>query len=123
MRSTPRTRTDAPRICRRDWTRCSSAEPESEQRCHVDSGDVPARDCRRIISRCRALGPGPSTALRLDPGSQPLFLRTQLRREFFAEVFGFEDRTDFELGAAAERRAFEPVDRLVHRLHLPDPEP
>ena len=38
-----------------------------------------------------------------------------------AEVGGLEDRADGHLDAAVERRALEPLDRLIHRLHLPDP--
>src|SRR5258706_12747235 len=59
-----------------------------------------------------------SSGLRLDLGAKPLFLRPQLRRELFAEVFRLEHRSNFDFGPATKRRALEPFDRLVHRLHL-----
>src|SRR5438067_2894200 len=50
-----------------------------------------------------------------------LLLRAQLRRELLAEVLGLEDRPDLDFGPAVERRALEPLDRLVDRLHAPHP--
>src|SRR5687767_2144843 len=55
-------------------------------------------------------------------GPQPLLPSPQLRRELGAEVFCFENRADFDFGVAAKGRALQPVDRLVDRVHLPDPE-
>src|SRR6516225_6340389 len=51
------------------------------------------------------------------------FLRLHLRCQVVAEVLGFEDPPDLHfLVALSERRAADPLDRLLHRLHLPQPE-
>src|ERR1700752_4938762 len=54
--------------------------------------------------------------------AQSLFLRAQLRRELLAEILCLEDLAELDFGPAVERRLLEPLDRLVHRLHLPEPE-
>src|SRR6185437_3772397 len=54
-------------------------------------------------------------------GPQLVFLLAQLWSEFIAKVVGFEDLPDLHFGVV-ERRAPEPRDRLILRLHLPDPE-
>src|SRR5690606_39947876 len=61
--------------------------------------------------------------LRLQLLPQPLLLLPELGCERLAEVLGLEDRPDFELGLRARRvrAALRPLDRLVHRLHLPEP--
>ena len=38
-----------------------------------------------------------------------------------AEVLGLEHRANGHLDATVEGRALDPLDRLLHRLHLPDP--
>src|SRR5688500_537776 len=58
----------------------------------------------------------------LDLSAQPVFLRSELRRELGAEILGLEDLANLDLRIAAERRALEPLDCLLLRLHLPDPE-
>src|SRR5436305_13545303 len=55
-----------------------------------------------------------------DLGAQALFLLPQLRGEFGAEVLRLEDLADLDL-LVLERGALEPLDRLVLRLHPPDP--
>src|SRR5262245_36811617 len=54
--------------------------------------------------------------------AQTVFLRAQLRRELLAKILGLEDLPELDLGPAVERRLLEPFNRLVHRLHLPEPE-
>src|SRR5579864_7786952 len=46
----------------------------------------------------------------------------QLRSEVLAKVSRLKDRTDLHLSAAIERSPLQPIDRLVHRPHLPNPE-
>src|SRR5437667_77115 len=60
---------------------------------------------QRSIARCLAL------ALRPELGSQ---LRP--------EVVRLEHLANLDLGPPAERGALEPLDRLLLRLHLPEPE-
>src|SRR4051812_47614569 len=63
--------------------------------------------------------------LTLDFGPQPLFLCAELGREFGAEVFRLEDGANLDLRLLARHRigaALQPLERLVHRLDLPDPE-
>src|SRR5688500_2687551 len=63
-----------------------------------------------------------SVRVGLDLSAQPVFLRSELRRELGAEILGLEDLANLDLRIAAERRALEPLDCLLLRLHLPDPE-
>src|SRR4029078_7090519 len=61
----------------------------------------------------------------LQPCAQALFAGALLGREFGAEILGFEDLPDLELGILARVRAralLRPRDRLVERLALPHPE-
>src|SRR5690348_2278525 len=63
--------------------------------------------------------------LRVDLRAQALFLLAKLGRELGAEILGFEDLADLDLGRLAlERRgaALHPLDGLVERLDLDDPE-
>ena len=60
--------------------------------------------------------------LALDFRPQAFLPRPQLGRQLLAEVLALEHRTDLHLDAAVERRALEPIDRLLDRLHLPEPE-
>src|SRR5207244_3471456 len=60
--------------------------------------------------------------LPLHLGAQLRFPGAQLGRELLAEVLGVEHGANRELDTAVERRALEPLDRLLDRLHLPDPE-
>src|SRR6185312_894583 len=53
--------------------------------------------------------------------SQARFLFAHFRSERIAEIFCFENGADFHRFARIERRALQPFDRLVHRLHLPQP--
>src|ERR1700732_5587479 len=49
-------------------------------------------------------------------------LRPQFRRQVRAEVLGLEHPADLDLLAAfLERRAPDPLDRLLDGLHLPQP--
>ena len=72
----------------------------------------------------RAAGSAHPFALRVLGGlrPQPLLLLAQLGRELLAEIVGLEDLPDLDLGASVEGRALEPLQGLVHRLDLPDPE-
>src|SRR5882672_5447998 len=54
--------------------------------------------------------------------AQALLLLSEFRSEFGAEVLGFEHRPNFDLGSTVEGTALEPLDRLFHRPHLPQPE-
>src|SRR5688572_8424805 len=61
----------------------------------------------------------------LELRTEAVFLRSQLRRELFAEVLGLEQRTYFErrlLAGHRVRAAPDPFERFFHRLHLPQPE-
>ena len=49
-------------------------------------------------------------------------MRFEFRSEIGAEVRGFEDGADFELGAWAEGAALEPFDGFFDGADLPDPE-
>jgi hypothetical protein len=62
--------------------------------------------------------------LPLDLIAQAFFLRPQLRRELGAEVFRFEDLADLDLRFGSRRvgATLDPIDRLLLRLALPDPE-
>src|SRR5438094_5179133 len=57
---------------------------------------------------------------RLRP--QALFLLPEFGRERGTEVFRLEHLANFDLGAAVERGALQPLDRLFLRLDLPQPE-
>src|ERR1700733_4630752 len=51
------------------------------------------------------------------------FLRLELRRQVRAEVLGLEHAADLDfLAALPEGRAADPLDRLLQRSHLPEPE-
>src|SRR5918993_5279921 len=52
--------------------------------------------------------------------AQTVLLRTELRREFGAEIIGLENLPQFDL-AFLKWTALEPLDRLFHRAQLPDP--
>src|SRR6516164_4465957 len=60
-----------------------------------------------------------------DPLRELLLFGAQLGRELVAEVRGFEERAQFQHGflAGRVRAALRPLERFLHRLHLPDPEP
>src|SRR5215813_9058033 len=63
--------------------------------------------------------------LPLDLGPEALFLRAELRRELLPEVLVLENLPDLELRVLAGHRigaALGPLERLLHRLDLPDPE-
>src|SRR5437763_16503330 len=70
----------------------------------------------------RAPPAGSAFGARLRP--QPFLLLAQLRRDPGAEVGGLEHRPDLDFALARMRvgAALQPLDRLVHRLHLPEPE-
>src|ERR1700687_3612503 len=55
-------------------------------------------------------------------GAKPRFLLAQFGRQRLAEILRIEDLANFDFGAAVERRALHPFDRLVPRLHLNQPE-
>src|SRR3954468_1323669 len=60
-------------------------------------------------------------------GAEPLLLLAQLGRERLAEVLGLEHLTELDRRALALTRtgpghALHPLDRLLLRLHLDDPE-
>src|SRR5262245_1636076 len=90
------------------------------------SGDVTTADVARTGTRGTADAPSAlaGLALLLDLLAQPRFLRAQLGRELGAEVLGLEHGPDLQrrLRAGRVRAAFRPLDRLLQRLHLPDPE-
>src|SRR6266550_6702739 len=54
-------------------------------------------------------------------GAQALFLFAQFRRQRLAEILRIENLPDFDL-AVIERCALHPVDRLVQRFDLDQPE-
>src|SRR4051812_45432783 len=53
---------------------------------------------------------------------QPLLLLAQLGRERGAEIVRLEPPANLDLGPAVEGGTLQPLDRLVHRLDLPQPE-
>src|SRR5262249_59396163 len=56
--------------------------------------------------------------------SKTLLLGSQLRREFRSEVLHLEERPNLDLrllSGKGIRAALDPIDRLVDRLHLPQP--
>src|SRR4051794_39378160 len=55
---------------------------------------------------------------------QPILLLPELGRERLAKVGGLEHLADLnrEVGTRGVRAALDPFDRLLLRLHLPDPE-
>src|SRR6266481_826123 len=55
-------------------------------------------------------------------GTQTLFLLTQFRRQRLAEILCIEDLPDFDFSTTVEWRTLHPVDRLVQRLDLDEPE-
>src|SRR5258705_12960404 len=55
-------------------------------------------------------------------GAQPLFLLAQLGRQRLAKIFRGKYLPDFDLGAAVERRTLHPVNRLIQRFGLDQPE-
>src|ERR1051326_5829059 len=60
-----------------------------------------------------------------DLRAQALLLLPQLGRELRAEVFRLEYLADLDLGLPGHGigTTLHPLDRLLLRLHLPDPEP
>src|SRR3989442_7016250 len=56
--------------------------------------------------------------------ADPLFLLAELRRELLAEVVGLEHGADFDvrLLVVRVRAPLQPLDGLLHRLDLPEPE-
>jgi hypothetical protein len=67
----------------------------------------------------------PSDLSLLDLCAQAFFLLAQFRRELRAKILAFEERPnlDFRLGAGHRvGTALDPLDRLLLRLHLPQPE-
>src|SRR3954453_6491084 len=62
--------------------------------------------------------------LGFDLGPEAVFLRAQLGGELGPEVGRLEDAADLDLAGLVVRvrAALDPLDRLVHRLDLPDPE-
>src|SRR5439155_16651532 len=79
-----------------------------------------ASPCLSPVSvRCRVLAPG----LRGHLGADSLLLLPDLpARVAGGEILGLEHLAQLDLGPAVERRPLEPFDRLVLRLHLPEPE-
>src|SRR6266516_5299597 len=73
-----------------------------------------------------APGPAPPLPFLLcgDLRAQALLLLPQLGRELGAEVLRLEHLADLDLGILPHRigAALDPFDRLLLRLHLPDPE-
>src|SRR5207244_3352940 len=60
--------------------------------------------------------------LRLNLPAMALFLFSELRREGGTKVVRLEDLANLDFGAAVERRALEPLDRLFFGPDLPEPE-
>jgi hypothetical protein len=56
------------------------------------------------------------------PRAQAYLLLAQFGRECFAEIFRRKDLPDFDLGTAIEWRALHPIDCLIQRLRLDQPE-
>src|SRR5215218_2813865 len=73
------------------------------------------------------LCPGPDDSrsrLLAELRPQPLLLLLELGRERLAEVGRLEHLADLDLrlGTRRVRTALDPLDRLLLRLHVPDPE-
>src|SRR5262249_2959278 len=89
------------------------------------AGRRTARDPRANPTSPLSLSPrrAPS-ALLLDLRAHLLVAGLQLGRELLAEVRRLEHRPDLDLRLLARHRvraAAQPLDRLLHRLDLPDP--
>src|SRR5215216_2623661 len=56
------------------------------------------------------------------PGAQALFLPAQFGGQRLAKILRGKHLADFDLGAAVEWRALHPVDRLIQRFGLDQPE-
>src|SRR5690606_20914207 len=84
-------------------------------------GSRSAGAARGPVRRRRGL---PRALLRGQLRAQPVLLLAELRRERLAEVVRLEARADLDLGIHAHGigAALDPLDRLVHRPHLPQPE-
>src|SRR5687768_7886046 len=61
-------------------------------------------------------------SLLFDLRAQALLLLANLGRRRLAEVLELEHLADLHLLAARERRPLDPLEGLVARAHLPDPE-
>src|SRR5437763_11238949 len=71
----------------------------------------------------RFLARSGSVLARREALALALFLRLELRRQVGAEVLRLEHAADLDLLVALlERRAPDPLDGLLHGLHLPQPE-
>src|SRR5262249_7283190 len=68
--------------------------------------------------------PAPGGSALLQLGAQFFFLLSELRREGLAEVFRRKHLADLDLGLPCMRigAALHPIDRLLERGNLPDPE-
>src|SRR3712207_3551072 len=73
----------------------------------------------------RASAPIRWLLVRLDLRAEAVLLLAQLGGELLAEVLGLEDRAQLEEGLALHRvrAALGPLDGLLHRPDLPQPEP
>src|SRR5262249_42848481 len=82
----------------------------------------------RVVPRPRGRGDWTTVSrllVLLDLGLQPLFLFPEFGRELGPEFLNFEHLADLDLGlrAGRVRAALHPVDGLLLRLALPQPEP
>src|SRR5690606_36917713 len=61
--------------------------------------------------------------LRFELRPEPLLALAQLGRECFAEILGGVDRPDLDLGLFRHRigAPLDPLDRMVERVHFPQP--
>ncbi len=134
-RATPAARTSGSSTPARPSSRwCSTARthrvpvPQPRRAAHPPGRAVPEQLRRRrhaaaahpaeVVSR--PVHPRP--VLALDLRAQPLLLLARLGGGGLAEVLGLDDLADLDLGAAVEGGPLDPLDALVERLGLQEPE-
>src|SRR4051812_23277627 len=84
---------------------------------------TPLRDSASATEECKSRAASLATSRR-DFGAEPFFRLSKLGREIRTEVVGFEHLPDLEHRFPTSRlgTALQPLDRLLLRLDLPDPE-
>src|SRR5689334_2088797 len=87
-----------------------SIEPGISTSRSRDSGFSPA-DC-----------PGTTSSLLPRLRAQARVMLAQFGREGFAKIFCSENLADFDLGAGAERCALHPLDGIIERFGVDQPE-
>src|SRR3712207_260100 len=106
---------------------CARSSARATSRVSRVSPAISRADSMRQTAWTAACGSAPidrRLRVRLDLLAQALLGLAQLRRQVLAEVVGLEDLPDLDLGVALHRvrAALDPLDGLLHRADLPQPE-